>query len=479
MGSSSSAPAIDGGPLNDRELAALRARFAAATGSEKKGALLSYDAFCTLPLLDEAKAVHDGLHSRLWAAVYAKHAAPDGKLALQPFVTATASAARGRSSGAVKLLWELAGAPASGGASVEQQADVLRLLQRAYCFLYQRSESKREEDGKRPPEEGKEEAAGSDAAGAGDLSALLASLAAASAAYRKRQQLKYGRDAPEVPAVDSLPRAAFVTWAESRLPSLYRVVEDAIAASLLGSAADELRLCAGSFTDGAKSQLLTATTLMALCLAERSLQQPLQRLYASSEDGLSFNRLVHHLFGYAGGTLLVLRSSSGEVFGAYASGAWREQKEFFGSGDCFLFTLSPAFTLLRPEGGGRNFQYINTSSASAPHALALGGSKDAFRLALDEDLEQCIARPSGLTFADGQLTATEEGTFRFEPEAIELWGAGGEEAAAAQRAARVAKKAARDKARKVDRAAFATDFDSEFLMGKTFAHRKGQAREDV
>ena len=44
-----------------------------------------------------------------------------------------------------------------------------------------------------------------------------------------------------------------------------------------------------------------------------------------------------------GGTLLVVRDVDGHVFGGFASTPWHVSPHYFGTGECFLFSASPAF----------------------------------------------------------------------------------------------------------------------------------------
>ena len=67
------------------------------------------------------------------------------------------------------------------------------------------------------------------------------------------------------------------------------------------------------------------------------LQGPWYRLYTSEENGMSFNRICHHVLGFGGPTVILLRDCEGHVFGFYTSGRWKESNSFYGSSECFLF----------------------------------------------------------------------------------------------------------------------------------------------
>jgi hypothetical protein len=69
----------------------------------------------------------------------------------------------------------------------------------------------------------------------------------------------------------------------------------------------------------------------------RQLQGDWERLYTSADDGLSFNRICHHILGYGGPTVILIRDVKGHVSGFYTNEAWKESNSFYGSSDCFLF----------------------------------------------------------------------------------------------------------------------------------------------
>ncbi|XP_076008223.1 TBC1 domain family member 24 [Genypterus blacodes] len=76
-----------------------------------------------------------------------------------------------------------------------------------------------------------------------------------------------------------------------------------------------------------------------------ALCQP-QLLFTTSNHGCSLNRFYSHCEGYEP-TLLLLRTTDGDVCGAFLSTDWEERKRdgnklsFFGTGECFVFRLKP------------------------------------------------------------------------------------------------------------------------------------------
>ncbi|XP_077359619.1 TBC1 domain family member 24 [Festucalex cinctus] len=76
-----------------------------------------------------------------------------------------------------------------------------------------------------------------------------------------------------------------------------------------------------------------------------ALCQP-QLLFTTSTHGCSLNRFYEHCEGYEP-TLLLIRTTGGDVCGAFLSTDWEERKRggnklsFFGTGECFVFRLKP------------------------------------------------------------------------------------------------------------------------------------------
>ncbi|XP_063077940.1 TBC1 domain family member 24 isoform X2 [Engraulis encrasicolus] len=76
-----------------------------------------------------------------------------------------------------------------------------------------------------------------------------------------------------------------------------------------------------------------------------ALCQP-ELLFTTSTHGCSLNRFYSHCEGHEP-TLLLLRTTGGEVCGAFLSTDWEERKRggnklsFFGTGECFVFRLKP------------------------------------------------------------------------------------------------------------------------------------------
>ncbi|NXP07415.1 TBC24 protein, partial [Thinocorus orbignyianus] len=69
-------------------------------------------------------------------------------------------------------------------------------------------------------------------------------------------------------------------------------------------------------------------------------------LFSTSEDGCSLQRFYTRCEGYEP-TVLLIKTTEGEVCGAFLSSDWSERKKsgatsgFFGTGECFVFTVCP------------------------------------------------------------------------------------------------------------------------------------------
>ena len=287
------------------------------------------------------------------------------------------------------------------------------------------------------------------------------------------------------------------------------------------------------------SAVVDEIDLIPLSLFSTHLQGEWTRLYSVQTDGLSFNRVAHHIKGYDGPTCLLIRpiaisnsipiyaandSKPPYVLGALAVDGWKEMNRFTGSSGNCLFSLSSQLRFYRTKyPTNSSYQYLNSKTFGMPHGLGFGGSSRAgssgasavpsdgtgFRLFIPDSLEGCFAMSSCLTYEAGRLlfppplpaasgggggsilgedmSTGSEGCTRsssFEIDVMEVWGCGGsaetvQNALDAQQEQRAATSEAIQKARKVDKAAFFdSEFDQEMFLGKTFAHNKGRRGDD-
>ena len=256
------------------------------------------------------------------------------------------------------------------------------------------------------------------------------------------------------------------------------------------------------------SALLSPSERYILACCSISLNGPYFPLFNSEQDGLSFNRLQNALLGYDGPTLMVIRTGSATL-GAFTASKWKECRDFYGTAETFLWTLSPQIRVYRPTLRESHYQYCNSSARSKgfdqqAHGLGFGGNSQRPRLFLSETLDDCHADRQDLTFDNGALLLGSSSTdpngsssgvpggggdaasTSFSPDTLQVWAVGGEEVVQAALEARghhrdTVEQGIR-RARKVDKAQFLDDLRSGAIDSKAFAYRQqidGRADQDV
>ena len=271
---------------------------------------------------------------------------------------------------------------------------------------------------------------------------------------------------------------AAARWADRHAPTL----ADAWAAHVRGRLAGVSPPRAAPALAGA-SDALDGASLLALGMASpRCAGATLRRLYASGTDGLSFFRLCDLILGWAGPSLLVVRATGGQIFGALLDEPWRDAFDFYGGSGCLVLGLAPVYVCCRPRlGSNRQFQYLNTKGSAAKVkglCVGSGGSPASARLLVPDALadaavyvrETCLAFEAG--DVAGGAAAADGGAV--DVAALEVWGVGDADALAAADAGRAANREDRaafvQRTRQVDKAKFLDSaFDREHLLGKTFA----------
>jgi hypothetical protein len=230
--------------------------------------------------------------------------------------------------------------------------------------------------------------------------------------------------------------------------------------------------------------LSNSLDLTPLALYSTHLQGKFKRLYTSRTDGYDFNRIYHHIQGYSGPTMLLIKTRNTvnhgvNIFGAFSTSRWKDSNKFYGDGGNFLFTLYPTLRIYRSTSSSTNYQYLNIRSYNLKHGLAFGGTEQSFRLFIPDSLERCEARPYDIVYEKGALIANnkvDEDNVYFDIDNIEFWCCGADDVIKKGLQGQVADRANRDelirKAQSCDKAAFFNnDFDQEFLLGNTMAHR--------
>ncbi|KAK7499242.1 hypothetical protein BaRGS_00009502 [Batillaria attramentaria] len=118
-------------------------------------------------------------------------------------------------------------------------------------------------------------------------------------------------------------------------------------------------------------------------------------LFTSAEHGTSLRTLYSHIEDQPY-TVIVIQTTTGEVFGAFCAGAWNERRtcsrnvSYFGTGETFLFTLVPERC---------KYDWVGILDPHVPHTanmflagddrcLIIGGGKGE-AISLDETFEHC------------------------------------------------------------------------------------------
>eukprot|EP00535_Pseudo-nitzschia_heimii_P006707 CAMPEP_0197181056 /NCGR_PEP_ID=MMETSP1423-20130617/5448_1 /TAXON_ID=476441 /ORGANISM="Pseudo-nitzschia heimii, Strain UNC1101" /LENGTH=466 /DNA_ID=CAMNT_0042631225 /DNA_START=149 /DNA_END=1549 /DNA_ORIENTATION=- len=159
-----------------------------------------------------------------------------------------------------------------------------------------------------------------------------------------------------------------------------------------------------------------------------------RRLYGLGRDGDSFDGCLR-IIGSEKRTLMVVRTSKGDVFGGYADSPWHSRRnssmaKFYGSASSCLYsfssTLTPYSTSSSPESSpihvyrwtGKN-RYIQVCDVSNKMlAFGGGGDKGAFGLCLQEDFQRGTTGHCD-TFDNDPLCSGHERTFDIVD--LEFW----------------------------------------------------------
>ena len=121
-----------------------------------------------------------------------------------------------------------------------------------------------------------------------------------------------------------------------------------------------------------------------------------QLIYTTAEHGTSLLTFFNRVDGHEP-TLLVVKTSSNQVFGAYCSTDWTERKghnktrSFFGTGESFLFTTAPSkqrYPWVGTKLGVDTPKSANLFQSADNKQIVVGGGGGGEALWLDENLYQ-------------------------------------------------------------------------------------------
>lgn len=249
-----------------------------------------------------------------------------------------------------------------------------------------------------------------------------------------------------------------------------------------------------------------------------------KRLYSSAQgDGLSFHRLLSTISGYVGPTVMLISGTPSKThtinsknrdiderrssIGFYTTSGWSESPVYFGSEECFLFTMDHdenQVNFLKPKttASAKNYMYCYPSSMNLSnrrsqtiasssstdgcvHGLGVGGTSKQPRLHLTENLEECRAMEFCSTFESGPLLKEgSDSLYFFDIDCLEVWGVGGDEwiskSLMAQKRSRYSSERAMKRAQTVDKKQIFDDLKSLGTSPGLFDHMEyASNRTDV
>lgn len=132
---------------------------------------------------------------------------------------------------------------------------------------------------------------------------------------------------------------------------------------------------------------LASTAFMAKMLAVVPSHWTL--LYDSQMHGVGANRFLHHVLGYKGPTLVLLKAENEQVFCIASPSEWKETHLYTGDKDCCVIQVLPKFSLIER---GQKLLYLNTSMRGYPKGLRAGSDPRKPVISVDEHFENVDCR---------------------------------------------------------------------------------------
>jgi hypothetical protein len=136
--------------------------------------------------------------------------------------------------------------------------------------------------------------------------------------------------------------------------------------------------------------------------------------YSTQRDGISLQTMLRKVKGCSP-TVLVVRDMGRAVFGAFCSEPWRVSPRYFGTGETFVFTVSPREAVWHWWWRKMPVQQNDFFMWAAAEGIAVGGA-GGYALYLDAELSAGVSRTSA-TFGNECLASDEE----FRIGAVECW----------------------------------------------------------
>ena len=137
----------------------------------------------------------------------------------------------------------------------------------------------------------------------------------------------------------------------------------------------------------------------------------LKQVYSTKRNGTLLHTLYYRAEGIKN-TILLVKTTDNEIFGAYISEDLKIHNKFYGTGECFLFTFFKTERIHVFPSTGINEYYIYSDE----QMLCLGCSDKCFGINLDSDLLEGYTKHTE-TYKNPPLCSTEY----FYIGVIELW----------------------------------------------------------
>uniref|UniRef100_A0A6B2KWW9 Oxidation resistance protein 1 n=1 Tax=Arcella intermedia TaxID=1963864 RepID=A0A6B2KWW9_9EUKA len=136
-----------------------------------------------------------------------------------------------------------------------------------------------------------------------------------------------------------------------------------------------------------------------------------KKVFSTETDGTSLTTFYSKLSEYEP-SIVIIEDSSGYRFGGYASECWTVRgNHFFGTGECFVFSILPTFAVYKWTTANDYFM------VATKEFIGMGGGTSAhYAFYLDAELN-CGTSEVSNTFLNRRLSATEE----FRCTVVEAW----------------------------------------------------------
>lgn len=159
-----------------------------------------------------------------------------------------------------------------------------------------------------------------------------------------------------------------------------------------------------------KSSILRSNDLALLssCMPRRYQNCNWTLLYSTNVHGISIHTFYNRVSDKSP-TLLVIKNTDGDCFGCYASLPWKPSLHYYGTGECFVFSLFPEYHVYRWSSENHSFQL------SSMDFIAIGGGKH-FAIWIDADFVSGTCGDCE-TFHNPTLCSHEE----FTCHVLEVW----------------------------------------------------------